>query len=97
MNPGKRDSTGANRGNGDRRGNLCSLRFLLLKSEQSKITVIRGACFGGSMGPETVSGGQPFTSIPAGISENEAVTQRVAIIKNPSWLPIRLTSRRPSE
>jgi len=32
MKTGKRNSTGANRGNGGRRENLCSLRFLLFKS-----------------------------------------------------------------
>jgi hypothetical protein len=34
MKTGKRNSTGANRGNGGRRENLCSLRSLLLKSER---------------------------------------------------------------
>ena len=35
MKTDKRNSTGANRGNGEEKGNLCSLRFLLFKSGPS--------------------------------------------------------------
>ena len=37
MKTGKRNLTGANRGNGEGKENLCSLRFLLFKSGQPEL------------------------------------------------------------